>query len=719
MDFTVNAVPILIVDDRPENLLSLEELLQTQGYDLVKALSGNEALRMTLRQDFALVLLDVQMPGMDGFETAELMRANPKTKHIPIIFVTAGTKDLHFQFRGYDAGAVDYLAKPIEPLILQSKVRIFAALYRQRYELEVHKNHLQELVDQRTVELRQTAAELEKSNGQLQYWNQELKKTEEQLRGQVVEYMETHDQLLATEEMLRVQIGEYETTEKLLHESNISLRTLFDLSPMSIIVSSFSSGVIRNVNRTFSHDFGYTHDSVIGKTGLELGFWNDNYDRERFLKQMHEQHGIAGFATEIRTFNGENRNVLLYSNLMVFNNEECLLIVFLDVTEQKRLEDQIRQSQKMDVIGQMAGGVAHDFNNMLTAILGSAELMARYVSGNFDALKLLGNIQQAASRSADLTGQLLAFSRKGQNNAVPINIVSIINEVISLLERTVDKKIILETKLTAEESNVTADPALLQNALLNLGLNARDAMPDGGVIMFATANVEFDSRHCESSEFNITPGSYIEISVSDTGMGMSGEVVKRIFEPFFTTKEIGKGTGLGLAAVYNTFKEHHGSIEVYSEIGTGTVFKLYLPLTIGENKVPSVTVEVTPGTGGILLVDDEPLVRNVGRDLLQNMGYQVFLAEDGQQALEVYAHNKEKISLVILDMVMPKMGGKEALERLVRNYPEVRVLIASGFHQDGNIDVLLNLGAKGFIQKPYSWLEICKAVTDAIGDESR
>ena len=719
MDFAANNVPILIVDDRPENLLSLEELLHTQEYELVKALSGNEALRMTLKQDFALVLLDVQMPGMDGFETAELMRANPKTKHIPIIFVTAGMKDLHFQFKGYDAGAVDYLAKPLEPIFLQSKVRIFAELYRQRRELEMHKNNLQELVDQRTLELRRAAAELKTSNEQLHHWNQELKNTEERLRGQVIEYMETHDQLLATEEMLRVQIGDYENTEKLLNESNTNLRTLFDLSPLSIVVSSFPDGIIRNINRTFSHDFGYTHNYVIGKTGIELGLWVDKYDRERFLKQISEQQGITGFGTEIKTLSGENRNVLLYSNLMDFNNERCLLIVFLDVTEQKRMEDQIRQTQKMDVIGQMAGGVAHDFNNMLTAILGSAELMARHVSGNLDAQKLLGNIQQAASRSADLTGQLLTFSRKEQKNAVRINIDTTINEVISLLERTVDKKIILETKLIAGESNVTADPALLQNALLNLGLNARDAMPEGGIIMFSTANVELDSWYCESSAFNLTPGPFIEISISDTGMGMPKEVVERIFEPFFTTKGVGKGTGLGLAAVYNTLKENNGSISVYSEIGMGTVFKLYLPLSAWEGTAGTVTVEVTHGSGGVLLVDDEPLIRNVGRDLLQNSGYQVFLAEDGEQALEVYAHNKENISLVILDMIMPKMGGKETLEQLVKNYPEIRILIASGFYQHGNIEELLNLGAKGFIQKPYSWLELCKAVSDAIGDETK
>ncbi|HXE98407.1 MAG TPA: response regulator [Dongiaceae bacterium] len=708
-------VPILMVDDRPGNLLSLEELLRDQGYELVGASSGNEALLQTLKQDFALVLLDVQMPGMDGFETAELMRANPKTRHIPIIFVTAGMKDLKFQFKGYDAGAVDYLAKPIEPIILQSKVRIFAELYRQRREIELHKNHLEELVELRTVELRCSAAELKTSNENLLERNRELQAIEGLLRRQIIESAETHDQLLATEEMLRVQIEDYQVAQRQLYESNISLQTLFDVSPLAIVVSSFPDGIIREINRTFSADFGYTDDLVIGKTGVEIGLWGDVDDRERFLSLMHQQQGISGFGTEIRTFNGEIRTALIYSTLMDFKGEKCLLVVFLDVSEQKRLEAQIRQTQKMDVIGQLAGGVAHDFNNMLTAILGSAELLARHVKDDAAAIKLLGSIQKAASRSADLTGQLLAFSRKGQKNAVHVWIDSTIHEAISLLERTIDKKITLETRLVAKNSRVNGDPTLLQNALLNLGVNARDAMPEGGVISFATANVELDSNYCESSAFSITPGQYIEISVSDTGTGMSKEVIQRVFEPFFTTKEVGKGTGLGLAAVYGTITDHHGCISIYSEPGIGTVFKLYLPLSGEEKNEVTCCEELIHGSGGVLLVDDEEILRTVGQALLEDLGYRVYLAEDGEQALEVYAREKNDISLVILDMLMPRMGGKETLVRLMESFPDTRVLISSGFHQEGTAGELEKLGARGFLRKPYLRQELCKAVSEALG----
>lgn len=712
---TTIPIPILIVDDRPGNLLSLEGLLSDQSYELVKALSGNEALRLMLKQDFALVLLDVQMPEMDGFETAELMRVNPKTSHIPIIFITAGMRDFQFQFKGYDAGAVDYLTKPIEPLFLQGKVRVFAELYRQRREIELHNNRLEELVKQRTAELQQSATDLKTNNDQLQYRNRELKATEELLRGQVVEFVKTHDQLLATEEMLRVQIEEYKTAQKWLNESNISLQTLFDVCPLAIVVSSFPSGVIREINNTFSADFGYTVDRVIGKTGIEIGLWCENSQRERFLQLMHEQQGVSGFDAEIKTSGGEIRNVLLYSNIMNYKDEKCFLTVFLDVTEQKRMEEQLRQTQKMDVIGQLAGGVAHDFNNMLTAILGSAELMTRLVQHDSAAMKLLGSIQKAASRSADLTGQLLAFSRKEQKNSVQVQVDKTIHEVISLLERTIDKKITLESRLIASKSCVNGDPTLLQNALLNLAVNARDAMPEGGIITFATANVELDSKYCESSTFTISPGPYIEISVSDTGIGMTKEIIQRVFEPFFTTKEVGKGTGLGLAAVYGTVTEHHGCISIYSEPGIGSVFRLYLPLA-GEKKTEvSCSEKVTYGSGGILLVDDEELLRDLGQALLEGFGYRVYLAADGEQALEMYGREKNNISLVILDMLMPRMGGKETLIRLMEYSPDVRVLISSGFYQAETFDGLLKLGAKGFLRKPYRSQELSKAVAEIIG----
>ncbi|MEI6704560.1 MAG: PAS domain S-box protein, partial [Deltaproteobacteria bacterium] len=250
-----------------------------------------------------------------------------------------------------------------------------------------------------------------------------------------------NDQLLATEEMLRAQIEEYETSQKQLKESNQNLQTLCDVAPLSIVIASYPDGVIRKVNRTFTDDFGYQHDTVIGKSCIEVGIWHDPDERQRFLTILQEQQGVYGFSAEIRTFEGKSRTVLLYSNFVNYSAEHCIFSLFLDVTEQKLMEDQLRQTQKMDVIGQLAGGVAHDFNNMLTAIIGSAELMERHVKHAPAPMKLLGNILEASARSADLTQQLLAFSRKEQKNCTQVCINKTINAVISLLERTVDKNI--------------------------------------------------------------------------------------------------------------------------------------------------------------------------------------------------------------------------------------------------------------------------------------
>lgn len=560
-----------------------------------------------------------------------------------------------------------------------------------------------------------------------------LQVSEEMLRCQVQEYMETHerlvaseyclqeqnDELLATEERLRVQIEEYEVSRKLLQKSNKSLQTVFDVSPLALAISTYPAGVIREVNQKFSDNFGYRHDDVVGKTVSESGLWGSDDDREHFLKLIGSQQGVSGFATEVKTLHGVNLNVLIYSNFIEYHGEKCLLLVYMDVTEQKKMADILRQNQKMEVLGQLAGGVAHDFNNMLSAIMASAELLTSFVKDDPKAMKFVATILEATNRSADLTHQLLAFSRKGQKTSVPVSIDETIQAAITMLERTIDKNITLETRLVATDTVVIGDPTLLQNAMLNLGVNARDAMPEGGVITFATANVLLDADYCCSHGFKINEGAFIEISVSDSGMGMTREVVEHIFEPFFTTKEIGKGTGLGLAAVYSTVKQHHGCIRVYSEAEIGTVFKLYIPLAKCKNVIAAEEDKLVRGAGGILFVDDEALIRSSGKGLLEELGYRVYLAENGEQALEVYAEERENISLVILDMVMPHMGGKETLLQLKARFPEVRVLISSGFSQEGVKEGFHRYGALGFIQKPYRKIELCRAVALAIGDAQR
>lgn len=560
-------------------------------------------------------------------------------------------------------------------------------------------------------ELKEQALQLKQEIINRQTAQEALQINEEKLHEQNYE-------LLATGEMLREQLGQYDLSQTHLKESNSTLQAIFDVTPLPIIITSYADGIVREINRTFTETFGYKRNESIGKNSFDLGIWNVIAERHYFIGVINDQNGVSAFPAEIKNVNGEVRNILLYGNRIDYKDEKCLLVVFMDITDQKRIEYELRQSQKMEVVGQLAGGIAHDFNNMLTAILGSAEMMEKYVKNKPVEEKLLNTIREAAGRSADLTAQLLAFSRKGSSIIVQIWINKAIKTVISLLEHSIDKNIKIETRLTAERDLVIGDTTQLQNSLLNLGINARDAMQEGGTITFTTANVFLDVAFCRSNGSHLQPGDYIEISVSDTGTGIDKKVLEHIFEPFFTTKGIGKGTGLGLAAVYGTVKEHNGCVTVFSEPGLGTVFKLYIPLAEEQKQNTIVVADKTRprDSGGILLVDDEVLIRNMGQALLLDHGYQVYLAENGAEALEVYERERENISLVILDVVMPVMGGKEALQRLTESYPNIRVLISSGFHHDENSDSFIKQGAVGFIQKPYNTRELFKAVDEAIHD---
>jgi CheY-like chemotaxis protein len=364
----------------------------------------------------------------------------------------------------------------------------------------------------------------------------------------------------------------------------------------------------------------------------------------------------------------------------------------------------------------LAGGIAHDFNNMLAGIMAAAELLKLRLSNDEKNQKMINTIINATTRSADLTRELLTFSRKGKSVSDPVNVNDVITAVMSLLERTVDKKIQLSSRLESGSPFVLGDQTQLQNTLLNLGVNARDAMPDGGALTYSTAVKVLDYATCRSLGISLSPGQYLEIVVSDTGIGMTKELLEHIFEPFFTTKAVGKGTGLGLSAVYGTVHSHNGELSVQSEPGVGSVFKIYIPLLDTVPQPTVCSVEAVSGSGVILLVDDEKLLRDIGSELLESLGYKVYLAENGEQALEVFAEHSSTISLVILDMMMPVMGGKEAFYSLRESSPELKILLCSGFSHDGTGDELVKLGANGFIQKPYNRSELSRSVAAVLGE---
>lgn len=542
---------------------------------------------------------------------------------------------------------------------------------------------------------------------QYQESQEELLVTEEMLRSQVDDYMQSQDELQATEEMLRVQLEAVE-------ESSQKFKAVFEHSPITVALTTLPEGIFSDVNQAFIDMFGYSREEVLGKTTVELGLWLHASDRDHFLQLLRDNGFVQNFEVEMCRKGGEAISVLLSGVSLEISGRACVLSNLMDISEQKRLQSLLSQSQKMEVVGQLAGGIAHDFNNMLAGIMAAAELLKLRLAYDEKDQKLLETIISATTRSADLTRELLTFSRKGTAALCPVHINETIAAAMGLLERTIDKQIQLISRLEGGDPVVMGDQTQLQNALLNLGVNARDAMPHGGTLRYATTVREMDEAACRSVGVSLPAGRYLEIAVSDTGSGMTKAVMEHIFEPFFTTKGVGKGTGLGLAAVYGAIKNHRGEICVNSQPGHGSVFKIYLPLVADDSNKQTIRDEVVTGCGGVLLVDDEEMLRSLGRELLEELGYTVYLAENGEQALEVFAAQRNEILLVILDMIMPKMGGKEAFMHLREQAPEVKVLFCSGFSCDGTGDELVELGASGFIQKPYNLSELSRAVAEAL-----
>ncbi len=392
-----------------------------------------------------------------------------------------------------------------------------------------------------------------------------------------------------------------------------------------------------------------------------------------------------------------------------------VVLVFRDISAEYQREEQLAQSRKLEAIGQLAGGVAHDFNNMLGGIMGNAEILALRLGDGHPLQKHVSTILSAGENAAGLTRKLLAFSRKGSVVVEPLDVHRVIATSLALLEHSLDRSISILNRLDAVPSVVLGDATQLANAIINLGVNAAHAMPHGGVLTISTENVELDQEYCGNSSFDIQPGSYLRIDVRDTGEGIPRELLPRIFEPFFTTKGVGQGTGLGLSAVYGTVREHHGCIRVQSEPGEGTVFSLCLP--VSDADLTPETEEKYPRAarhGCVLVVDDEEQVRTVAADILESLGYRVLQAADGLEGVRLFADHGGEIDLVLLDLVMPRMGGVACFRKIRDMDSRVRVLISSGYPREGSLEELRDAGIMGFLQKPYRVADLARMVAQAL-----
>ncbi|KAF0249272.1 MAG: Multi-sensor hybrid histidine kinase, partial [bacterium] len=378
-----------------------------------------------------------------------------------------------------------------------------------------------------------------------------------------------------------------------------------------------------------------------------------------------------------------------------------IVVKFEDLTEKKVLEDALQQAQKMESIGTLAGGIAHDFNNILGGVLGYTSFIKNQMSKSDPLYRYINIIESSARRAADLTQQLLAFARGGKYRVQTLNINNLIKEAIELVESTIPSSIKLKLAVATEALVVEVDGGQIIQTIVNMCINARDAMPDGGLLNISTSRVTLDEQFTYAHPGSKV-GNYVLLRVSDTGTGMTEETKHRIFEPFFTTKKDRKGTGLGLAMVYGIIKNHNGYVDVESEIGVGTTFSIYLPASNKQlEDVKRNTGNLKEGNETILVAEDEDIMRELLIEMLDSGGYQVISAENGQEALNIYHERFDQIDLVILDIDMPELNGKEAFQRFKEINPGVKVLLSSGYSQDGHPQDILNEGVLGFLQKPY------------------
>lgn len=454
----------------------------------------------------------------------------------------------------------------------------------------------------------------------------------------------------------------------------------FHASPEPTSIATASEGRYVDVNESFLRVTGYQREEVIGHTSIELRFWERPEDRAALVERLNRDGSVRDLEITFRTKSGDKRTAVDSAEIVDIAGQKCILAIFKDITEQRSLEKQLRQAQKMEAIGQLSGGIAHDFNNLLSVIIGYSEVLEEGLPQGDPLHKSCQQITKAGQSAASLTRQLLAFSRQQVLELKVLELNAVVQHVEKMLRRLIGEHIELTTALSPTLGRVKADQGQIEQVIINLAVNARDAMPNGGKLTIETADVDVDEDYVHKHPLHV-PGPYVLLTVSDTGVGMDAETQARIFEPFFTTKEMGKGTGLGLATVYGVVKQSGGFIWVYSEVGHGTTFKIYLPRTaeaMGADR-PISSAPSVRGTETILLVEDEEALREFTSTVLTNSGYTVLAAERPDKAVEIASLHEGPIHLLLTDVIMPGMNGSVLAGNLLAIRPEIKVIYMSGY----------------------------------------
>jgi PAS domain S-box-containing protein len=679
---------ILIVDDNQTDRYMLQVLLAGRGYEVVTAAHGAEALDSARRNPPDMIIADIMMPVMDGFALCRKCKKDPRLQDVPFVFYTATFTDPKDEDFALSLGADRFIIKPTEP---EQFLRILLEVIGQREAgfLQAQRGTAEETVF------------LKKYNAAL------IRKLEDKL-----------SELEETNKALQRDIDERESIEKALRLSQERYRDLYDNAPDGYCVVD-TEGRIREMNATQLGWLGYTRAEVVDRLQLTDIIKPDN--GQQILRSLARCEGKGRLSGMEQTLVGKDARCLpVRLNLRAMHGAEgqCrgFYVTARDISREKILEDRLLQAQKLESLGRLTGGIAHDFNNILTGILGLTQLLLLNVSHDEKMHKDLRDIESLANRAAEMVSQLMTFSRGGPNPKSCLSLHRYLKEIIGLLKRIIPENITIELRLQADDLTVESEPAQLQQVIMNLAVNARDAMPQGGRLVIEAEGVELDEDFCQDRP-NLRPGRHALLRVADTGMGIPDDILPFIFDPFFTTKPIGKGTGLGLPVVYGIIKDHRGAIEAESRKGVGTTMSIYLPVSDRPvEKTPRVPAGIQRGTETVLLAEDQAELLALGRNVLTELGYRVLTAQDGAEALKVFADHGEEIALAILDVVMPRIGGIEAARELKRMKPSLAILLTSGYN--GPEKYGEEMKAYGFLQKPYQIQTLAQAVRAALAQPS-
>lgn len=516
-------------------------------------------------------------------------------------------------------------------------------------------------------------------------------------------YRDPNGVIIGVEGVTR-NVDDLKKAEEARQKSEELFRLAFHTSPDSINLNRASDGMYIDINEGFTKALGYTREETIGRTSISLNIWRNPDDRERLVKGLREQGYVENLEADFQDKYGGVHTGLMSARILQIDGEQIILSVTRDISARIQLEDQLQEAQKLEALGILAGGIAHDFNNLLMGIQGRASLIGNSLRAGNPILDHIREIEDCVRSATHLTRQVLGFARGGKYETSPVDFNELLKKSGGMFGRT-HKEIALHFELAPVPVVAEVDKTQVEQVLLNIFVNAQQAMPRGGDIFIETSIQTPSREFCQA--YRVPQGEYCRISIRDTGAGMSEATRRAAFDPFFTTKEKERGTGLGLASALGIIKNHKGVITLSSRVNNGTTVDIYLPLSkaepIKEEQLPE--VRLNAGKETILLVDDEVLVTDVGEKMLELLGYKAFIANSGAEALKILAERGADIHLVILDLVMPRMDGEEAFTAIRKLYPQMPVLLSSGYSMNGQVSDLLSKGCNSFIQKPFNLQE--------------